>query len=114
MKKKDKKPLPFRKRFGQLFDYLIKRRQPLLDTGRNQKPEAYMRLLVYKFSPYLRYQWTDSGAARFLQLHFLELLTLIPSRETHKRDELETLHTAAEEILQTIKHQEKWQQLSAF
>ena len=114
MKKINKKNESFHQRFGLLFDYIVKRREQLVNAGRNQKPEDYMRYLLNKFTPYRGYQWKDRGAATFLKLYYLDLLAMISPRETNKRTELENLHLAAEEILITLKHQKKWQQLSAF
>ena len=115
MKKQNKRPQTLSQRFGKLLNYLIKRRQYLLDAGLNMKSEYEMRRLLDKFAPYKNYRWTELGAARFIHNHFPELREMVPGREVNVMTELENLWLIAKNFfIFEHKKSQPCRQLSCF
>ena len=87
------KEQPYSKQFKTLLDYIIQHRISMVEGGRSRRPESYMRRQLQKLSVNVNRNWTDIGAAMFIQAHYSEIRELISSKEINVKTQLDNMYS---------------------
>ena len=83
------------KRFNPFLAKIVKQRTLIILSGRSLKNSARMQLLTDKFRRYVRYNFTDLGAAKFIIRYQDEIREMIIERNHNQITEFDNLVIAA-------------------